>query len=200
MYTQEPPQVESPVYDDDGQPPFPNPAAAVAPPPAQPAPQPTSPQPAYDYLADVTATLTALFAKNPLAGQALAAMLPPVQNAQPTAPPQAAPHPAFDPDAAVKKEAAELKLGLGHIHREFTALQQAPLDVLLTAAAHLLDVGRYVVLEYAKRGHVITLRQAILFTMRTFEAAEGKGIFGLIHALDAHGPAAVPNGSLQAAG
>lgn len=160
VYNEEPPQAESPVYDDSGAPPFPNPAAAVAPP--QPVPQPVP-----------------LFFGN-------------------NAPPIAEPHPAFDHTAKLKEEHRSLSHGIGHIGREFRALQQAPMDVLLTAAAHVLDAAAYVAQEYAKRGQPISLRQAVLFTMRTVEAAEGKGLFGLINALDAHGPSSPVGGTLNA--
>lgn len=161
VYNEEPPQAESPVYDDSGAPPFPNPAAAVAP-PAQPAPQPSP-----------------LFFGN-------------------NAPAHAEPHPAFDHTAKLKEEHRSLSFGIGNINREFRALQQAPMDVLLTAAAHVIDAASYVAQEYAKRGQPISLRQAILFTMRTVEAAEGKGLFGLITALDAHGPSSPVGGTLNA--
>lgn len=160
VYNEEPPQAESPVYDDSGAPPFPNPGAAVA--PQQPAPQPTP-----------------LFFGN-------------------NAPAQAEPHPSFDHTAKLKEEHRSLSFGIGNINREFRALQQAPMDVLLTAAAHVIDAASYVAQEYAKRGQPISLRQAILFTMRTVEAAEGKGLFGLITALDAHGPSSPVGGTLNA--
>lgn len=163
VYTEEPPQAESPVYDESGAPPFPNPAAAVA--PVQPVSPPPQPMPMF-------------FGNN--------------------APASAEPHPAFDHTAKLKEEHRSLSLGIGHINREFRALQQAPLDVLLTAAAHVIDAASYVAQEYAKRGQTITLRQAILFTMRTVEAAEGKGLFGLINALDAHGPSTPVGGTLNA--
>ena len=163
VYTEEPPQAESPVYDDSGAPPFPNPAAAVAPPqPAQQVPQP----------------VPMFFGNN--------------------APPLAEPHPAFDHTAKLKEEHRSLSHGIGHIGREFRALQQAPMDVLLTAAAHVIDAASYVAQEYAKRGQPISLRRAVLFTMRTVEAAEGKGLFGLITALDAHGQSSPVGGTLNA--
>jgi hypothetical protein len=189
VYNQEAPQAESPVYVDDVPLPFPDPANPV-PPQVQAAAAPVAPA-----SLDVNAVAAKMIAENPDLAKALIAS---VQNAN--AHQTTTPHPAFDPEAALKKQTDELRMGLGNIHREFRAIQQAPMEVLLTAASHMLDVGRYVVLEYAKGGQTITLRQAILYVMRTVEAAEGKGPFALLAALDGHGPASPrQDGQLRAA-
>jgi len=192
VYTEDAPQQESPVYVDDL--PFPDPANPTPPPQAHTGPV-NNAAPAATPGLDVNAVAAKLIAENPELAKAFVAS---VQNGP--AQQMAMPHPAFDPEAVLKKQTEELRMGIGNIHREFRAIQQAPMEVLLTAASHMLDVGRYVVLEYAKRGQTITLRQGLLYVIRTIEAAEGKGPFALLAALDAHGPASqIQNGQLRAA-
>lgn len=152
MYNEEPPQAESPVYDDSGAPPFPNPAAAVAPPQAVP-----------QFSPEVLAEAARLVALNR-----------PIQNAIET------PSLVADPVALMKKEHADMVARINAMQHQFEQLKSMPIGPLTQAAAFVLDGANFVVQEYAKIGRTVTLQQAVNLIVHTVAAAQRGNLADLL--------------------
>lgn len=156
VYTEEPPQVESPVYDDSGAPPFPNPAAAVAP------QQQAVPQFSPEVLAEA-AKLVAM--NRPLQG---------IAEAQSN---------VVDFASLSKKEHADLSARINAMQSQFEQLKSLPIGPLTQAAGFVLDAAHFVVQEYAKIGRTVTLHQAVNLIVHTVAAAQRGNLADLLTAV-----------------
>lgn len=165
VYNEEPPQAESPVYDDSGAPPFPNPAAAVAP-----------PQPALQFSPEVLAQAARFLEQNrPIRNEKTNPVA--VEFAQTAI---GAMSPVVDPVALMKKEHADMVARINAMQHQFEQLKSMPIGPLTQAAAFVLDGANFVVQEYAKIGRTVTLQQAVNLIVHTVAAAQRGNLADLL--------------------